>query len=427
MRLTIPELSFVVLIGVSGSGKSTFARKHFKPTEILSSDYCRGLVSDDENSQAATKDAFELLHFIARKRLAAGKLTVVDATNVQPESRKPLVEIAREFHCLPVAIVLDLPERIAHDRNKTRSDRDFGPHGIRQQSQQLHRALRGLEREGFRHVHVLKTLDEIDSAVIERHPLWNNLKHEHGPFDIIGDVHGCFDELTELLTNLGYHADQGGAWRHPQGRKLVFVGDLVDRGPKIPEAVRLVMESVKAGQALCVPGNHDVKFMRKVWGKDIQITHGLAQSLAQFETYEQSYRGFGRVVAEFIDDLVSHYVLDDGKLVVAHAGMKESMQGRGSGAVREFALFGETTGETDEFGLPVRYNWAAEYRGAATVVYGHTPVPEPEWLNQTINIDTGCVFGGRLTALRWPERELVSVAAHATYAEPVRPFLRVEV
>src|SRR6266576_3399557 len=257
MKLTIPELSFVVLIGVSGSGKSTFARKHFKPTEILSSDYCRGLVSDDENSQAATVDAFELLHFIARKRLAAGKLTVVDATNVQPESRKPLVEIAREFHCLPVAIVLDVPERVAHDRNKTRPDRDFGPHVIRQQSQQLHRSLRGLEREGFRHVHVLKSLEEIEAAIIERQPLWNNLKQEHGPFDIIGDVHGCFDELMELLTKLGYefgvpalagHAldnpqaldstdalpPEGGTpnLRHPQGRKLVFVGDLVDRGPK---------------------------------------------------------------------------------------------------------------------------------------------------------------------------------------------------
>jgi protein phosphatase len=183
------------------------------------------------------------------------------------------------------------------------------------------------------------------------------------------------------------------------------------------------MESVKVGSALCVPGNHDVKFMRKVRGKDVQITHGLADSLAQFETYEQHYRGFSRAAAEFIDDLVSHYVLDDGRLVVAHAGMKESMQGRGSGAVREFALYGETTGETDEFGLPVRYNWAAEYRGSASVVYGHTPVPEPEWLNRTMNIDTGCVFGGKLTAIRYPEKELVSVPAKRTYAEPRKPFL----
>jgi len=444
MKLTLPELSLVVLVGVSGSGKSTFARQHFKPTEVLSSDACRGLVCDDENSQAATGDAFDVLHFIARKRLAAGKLTVVDATNVQPEARKPLVQLAREFHCLPVAIVLDVPERVAHDRNQTRPDRDFGPHVIRQQAAQLHKSLRGLEREGFRHVFVLRSLEDIEAAVIERQPLWNNRKHEHGPFDIIGDVHGCFDELIELLAKLGYVAaevtrrtvgeeSEVGAestssrrWLHPEGRKLVFVGDLVDRGPKVPEVVRLVMDSVKHGSALCVPGNHDVKFMRKVWGKDVQITHGLAETLAQFEAYEQHYRGFSRVAAEFIDSLVSHYVLDDGRLVVAHAGMKESMQGRGSGAVREFALFGETTGETDEFGLLVRYNWAAEYRGPAMVVYGHTPVPEPEWLNRTINIDTGCVFGGKLTALRYPERELVSVPAKQTYAAPRKPFLTPE-
>jgi protein phosphatase len=421
MKLTIPELSFVVLIGVSGSGKSTFARKHFKPTEILSSDYCRGLVSDDENSQAATKDAFELLHFIARKRLSAGKLTVVDATNVQPESRKPLVEIAREFHCLPVAIVLDLPERVAHDRNKTRADRDFGPHVIRQQAQQLHRSLRGLEREGFRHVHVLKSLEEVEATVIERQPLWNNLKHEHGPFDLIGDVHGCFDELADLLRELGHAVDETSFTLQPSsGRKVVFVGDLVDRGPKIPQVLKLVMNAVASGAALCVPGNHDVKLMRKLRGRDVQITHGLAESLAQLAGEPEDFR---KQVAEFIDDLVSHYVLDDGKLVVAHAGMKESMQGRGSGAVREFALYGETTGETDEFGLPIRFNWAAEYRGAATVVYGHTPVPEPEWLNRTINIDTGCVFGGKLSALRYPEKELVSVPARKVYATPAKPFL----
>lgn len=424
MKITIPELSLVVLAGVSGSGKSTFARKHFRPTEVLSSDYCRGLVSDDENSQAATKDAFEVLHFIAGKRLAAGKLTVVDATNVQSESRRPLVALAREYHCLPVAIVLDLPERLAHDRNRIRPDRDFGPHVIRQQSQQLHRSLRGLEREGFRHIFVLKSPEEVEAAVIERQPLWNNLKHEHGPFDIIGDVHGCFDELLDLLTTLGYRVDEHNLQLHPpDGRKLVFVGDLVDRGPKIPQVLKFVMNAQATGTALCVPGNHDVKLMRKLRGRDVQITHGLAESLAQLAAEPEDFR---KSVGDFIDDLVSHYVLDDGKLVVAHAGMKEAMQGRGSGAVREFALFGETTGETDEFGLPVRYNWAAEYRGPAMVVYGHTPVPEPEWLNRTINIDTGCVFGGKLTALRYPEKELVSVPAKHTYAEPRKPFLPVE-
>jgi len=428
MKLKIPELAVVALVGPSGSGKSTFARKHFRATEVLSSDFCRGLVSDDENSQAATNDAFEVLHFIASKRLAAGKLVVIDATNVQPEARRPIISLARQFHCIPAAIVFDLPEKLCHERNRNRPDRDFGPHVIRQQSRQLRNALRLLEREGFRHIHIMRSPEEVDAAEIVREPLWNNLKHEHGPFDIIGDVHGCFDELLDLLKQLGYcvevQADGDTSPKYmvkpPEGRKAIFLGDLVDRGPNIRDVLRLVMGMIDAGTALCVPGNHDIKLMRKLRGKDVQITHGLADSLRQLDKETPEFRG---KVVEFIDDLVSHYVLDDGKLVVAHAGMREEMQGRGSGKVREFALYGETTGETDEFGLPVRYNWAAEYRGRATVVYGHTPVPQPDWLNRTINIDTGCVFGGSLTALRYPEKELVSVPARATYAQPVRPLV----
>ena len=422
MTFTIPELSLVVLIGPSGCGKSTFARKHFKPTEVMSSDGFRALVSDDENDQSSTDDAFAALHFVAARRLARGKLTVVDATNVQPEARKPLVALARGYHVLPVAIVLDLPERICHDRNRSRPDRSFGPHVIRNQKSQLHRSLRGLGREGFRHVHVLKSPEEVDAAVVERQPLWNNRKAETGPFDIIGDVHGCCEELEELLRQLGYERNDGGPWAHPARRKAIFVGDLVDRGPRIVDTLKTVMSMSQAGTALSVPGNHDIKLKRKLEGRDVTVSHGLDRSLEELERETSEFRA---EVQKFLDGLVSHYVFDDGRLVVAHAGMKAEMQGRGSAKVRDFALFGETTGETDEFGLPVRYNWAAEYRGRASVVYGHTPVPEPEWLNRTINIDTGCVFGGKLTALRWPEKELVSVPARDTYADPVRPFMPV--
>jgi polynucleotide kinase-phosphatase len=426
MTITLPALSLVVLIGASGSGKSSFARRHFRPTEILSSDACRGLVSDDENDQSATGDAFDVLHYIAAKRLRAGRLTVIDATNVQPEARKPLLELARAHYVMPVAVVLDMPERLCHERNRARPDRAFGPHVVRRQSQQLRRSLRGLKREGFRHVWVLTSPEEVEAVTVTREPLWNDRTSDHGPFDIIGDVHGCADELRALLGELGYaETPEDGAsaprpWRHPEGRTAVFLGDLVDRGPKIPEVLRQVMGMVRAGTALCVPGNHDVKLARKLRGRDVQITHGLADSLAQLEAEPPEFRA---AVAEFLDGLVSHYVLDGGKLVVAHAGLREEMQGRGARAVREFALYGETTGESDEFGLPVRYPWAEEYRGQATVVYGHTPVPEPQWLNRTINIDTGCVFGGRLTALRWPGAELVSVPSLRTYAEPARPFL----
>ncbi|MGH9344783.1 MAG: polynucleotide kinase-phosphatase [Terriglobia bacterium] len=422
MEIKIPELALVVMVGASGSGKSTFARTHFKPTEILSSDYCRGLVSDDENDQSATKDAFEVLNFIAGKRLRAGKLTVVDATNVQPEARKPLVALARQYHCLPVVFVLDMPERLCQDRNVGRADRAFGPHVIRNQTSQLRKSIRGLEREGFRHVHVFRSPDVLEGLTILREPLWNNKKTETGPFDIIGDIHGCLTETLELLGALGYQVskqDVRYGVSHPQGRKLIFVGDLVDRGPDSPNVVRLVSSVVESGMGFCVAGNHDVKLSRALRGRDVKVSHGLAESLAQLEGEPAEFRRF---TAEFLDGLVSHYVLDGGKLVVAHAGLREEMHGRGSGAVRQFAMYGETTGETDEYGLPVRYNWAADYRGKATVVYGHTPVLEPEWLNSTICVDTGCVFGGKLSALRYPERELVSVPAARMYYEPIRPL-----
>ena len=430
MKLSVPELSLVVLVGPTGSGKSTFARKQFNTTEVLSSDYCRGLVSDDENSQEATNDAFDVLRYVAGKRLARGLLTVIDATNVQESAREPLLELAREHDVLPVAIVLDMPESVCARRNEARADRDFGSHVIRGHCQQLRRSLRGrgLEREGFRYVHVLSGADAIELAQIERVALWNNRKHDHGPFDIIGDVHGCFDELVELLQKLGYEVSVGADAANedsirmtpPAGRKAIFLGDLVDRGPDSPRVLELVMGMVRDGSALCVPGNHDVKLLRHLRGKNVQLTHGLAETVAQLQTRSERFRAR---VADFIDTLVGHYVLDGGKLAVAHAGLKERYIGRASQRVREFALYGETTGETDEFGLPVRQNWAAEYRGSTSVVYGHTPVPEADWLNRTINIDTGCVFGGKLTALLWPEREIVSVPAKRTYAEPARPFI----
>ena len=427
MKIAIPELCLVALIGPTGSGKSSFAADHFKPTEVVSSDACRAMVADDATDQAATPDAFALLNFIADTRLRAGRFTVIDATSVQPEARKSLVALARENDCLPVAIVFNMPEALCLARNKGRPDRAFGPRVVRQQAEQLKRSLRGLKREGFRYVFVLNSPEEVEAVTIERVPLWTNLQHDHGPFDIIGDVHGCFDELVILLEHLGYEvetrADAAGgiafSVTHPQGRKVVFLGDLVDRGPGVAKVLKLVMSMVSDGVALCVAGNHESKLVRKLQGGNVQVSHGLAESLAQVEMESPAFR---QRAAEFLDGLISHYVLDGGGLVVAHAGMKAEYQGRASARVRDFCLYGETTGETDEFGLPVRVNWAASYRGRATVVYGHTPVVEPAWLNNTINIDTGCVFGGKLTVLRYPEKELVSVPAARVYYEPARPL-----
>ncbi len=427
MKITVPELCLVALIGPTGSGKSSFAASHFKPTEVVSSDACRAMVADDATDQAATPDAFALVNFIAATRLRAGRLTVIDATSVQPEARKSLVALAREHDCLPVAIVLNMPEALCLARNKDRPDRPFGPQVVHRQADQLRRSLRGLKREGFRHVFVLNSPEEVEAVTIERVPLWVNLRHENGPFDIIGDVHGCYDELAILLERLGYQlktradadGETGYSATHPEGRKAVFVGDLVDRGPGVAKVLKLVMDMVSEGSALCVAGNHESKLVRKLQGRNVQVSHGLAESLAQLELESPAFQ---QQVARFLDGLISHYVLDDGGLVVAHAGMKTEYQGRASARVRDFCLYGETTGETDEFGLPVRSNWAADYRGRAMVVYGHTPVVEPAWLNSTINVDTGCVFGGRLTALRYPEKELVSVPAARVYYEPAKPL-----
>lgn len=413
--LPVTDLSLVVLIGASGSGKSTFARRHFKPTEIISSDFCRGLVADDENDQSASGDAFDVLHYIAGKRLAAGRRTVVDATNVQQESRKQLIELARQYDVLPIAIVLDVPEEVCAERNAARVDRaDMPRRVIQRHTRELRRSLRHLEREGFRKVHVLRGVEEAESAEIRTEKRYNDLTHLTGPFDIIGDIHGCASELETLLGKLGYVDGV-----HAQGRTAVFVGDLVDRGPDTPGVLRRVMSMVGSGNALCVPGNHENKLGRHLKGRKVQHTHGLAETIEQLAGESDE---FIAGVREFVDGLVSHYVLDGGRLVVCHAGLPENYHGRTSGRVRSHALYGDTTGETDEFGLPVRYPWAEDYRGRAAVVYGHTPVPTATWLNNTICLDTGAVFGGKLTALRWPERELVDVPAERVWYEPTKPL-----
>ncbi|MFC5931875.1 polynucleotide kinase-phosphatase [Cryobacterium melibiosiphilum] len=429
MILPLPVMSLVVLVGASGSGKSTFAATHFAPFETLSSDFFRGLVSNDENDQAATAAAFEALRFVAGKRLDAGLLTVIDATNVQADARRSLIELARAHDVLPVAVVLDVPEGVCVARNAARADRSFGASVVKRQHDQLRRSLKQLGKEGFRRVHVLNGVEEIAAAQFAREPLLNDRSGEKGPFDAIGDVHGCRSELETLLGRLGYDVvfDESGRAVdavHVEGRRAVFLGDLVDRGPDTPGVLRLVMGMVAAGHALAVPGNHEAKLVRALEGKKVQPSHGLAETLAQLSSETEEFR---REVLQFCRDLVSHLVLDEGRLVVAHAGLIEKYHGRASGRVRAFALFGDTTGETDEYGLPVRLPWAADYRGTATVLYGHVPTLEAEWVNGTMCLDTGCVFGGTLSALRYPEKEVVSVAAEQVWYAPVVPLKPVEV
>jgi len=241
-----------------------------------------------------------------------------------------------------------------------------------------------------------------------------------GPFDIIGDVHGCYDELLTLLDQLGYELKEDGDIKtasHPDGRLAVFLGDLVDRGPGIVNTLKIVMGMVRDGNALCVAGNHDNKLLRYLKGHKVTIAHGLEESVAQLKGQAAS---FVNEVRSFLEQLPSHYILDHGRLVVAHAGIKKDMIGKKSREVQKFTLYGEVTGETDEHGLPVRGDWAMDYDGDALIVYGHTPMKEVYIMNKAINIDTGCVFGNKLTALRYPEMKFVSVKALKRYYNSLR-------
>ena len=421
MEITIPTRCLVLMIGVSGSGKSSFAAKHFLNTEIVSSDRCRAFVCDDEADQSVNKAAFEVVSLIASKRLAADRLTVIDATNLVRDHRKVFIELARRTATPVIAIVLDLPLEVCQNRQNGRP-RKVSAARVGKQVRQLHHGLGNMDREGIERVYNLTSEEQVQAATVLKKTPHTVTMAEQGPFDIIGDVHGCYQELVLLLEKCGYvvHAEgQRPRLTHARGRRPIFLGDLVDRGPASPAALRLAMDVVRDGSGWCLPGNHEIKLIRKLSGSNVMLTYGLAETMEQL----------GREPEEFIDRIrdfasgyIGHYIFDAGNLVVAHAGLKEAYHGRSSKAAYQFALYGESSGETDAYGLPVRYPWANDYRGKALVVYGHTPVAESTWVNNTICIDTGCVFGGSLTALRYPERELVSVKAKEVYYAPVRPL-----
>ena len=421
MQVTIPEFGLVVLVGAAGAGKSTFAAKHFRASEVISSDHYRQVVGDDERSVRTTTHAFEIVRAIAARRLASRRVAVIDATNVNSADRAQYVALARAEHAPVTAIVLDMGQGTCQRQNALRPGA-VAPHVITHQRRSLRQSLRALRQEGYRRRYHLRSAEEANEATLVRAPLDCDLRGETGPFDIIGDVHGCLEELVELLETLGYRVAKregtetaGYDVEPPEGRRALFVGDLIDRGPGSAAALELAMDMVDAGTALALAGNHEAKLAKALQGRDVEQSHGLADTMKQIDARGS---GFAERARRFIQTRPSHYLLDEGRLVVAHAGLSEELHGCSSPTVRSFALYGDTTGEKTDKGLPVRRDWAREYRGRAAVVYGHTPRRTAEWVNETICIDTGCVFGGRLSALRWPRREVVAAAARQTYAAP---------
>jgi len=422
--LPIPAPSLVVMIGAAASGKSSFCRRNFHPRQIISSDACRERVSGDAADQTVTRAAFEMAHRLTEERLRRGRLTVFDATCVESRARRTLLDLAERHHLPAVACVLHLPVEICAEHDRRRPGRRVGRAVIARQARDLARSMRGLRREGFAAVHRLRSPEAAAHARVALVPLPCDRTEDRGPFDIIGDIHGCARELVLLLHRLGYRrASPRHPFRHPDGRRAVFLGDLVDRGPRVVEAVRIVIRMAAAGTALCVPGNHEAALLRCLDGSAATRSPGQLRSLRQIRALRQRRRArFIEELRAFLGSLPAHLVLDRRRLAVAHAGIKADQLGRDSATVRRFALKGETTGEVDQYGLPVRVKWASAYRGRALVVYGHTPVREPEWIRNTVNIDTGCVYGGMLTAFRYPERALVSVRAARAYYRP-RPSL----
>lgn len=374
-ELTIPALALVVIASRSAEVAQAFAARHFAQDMLLS----------------VAPETLGVARDTLARWFVEGMLSVAVVHSDDEALISALARVAHQHDVSPIAVTLgrEFPTARFH----------LGP-------------------RGYDAVYALATPAEWEATQVIREPLACDLRAERGPFDIIGDVHGCYDELLELLELLGYTPDDVSGWRHPAGRRAIFVGDLVDRGPGVIQVARLAMRMVAAGQAFCAPGNHDVKLMRALDGRHVQIAHGLQDTLDQIAALptEDERASFRRDFAAFIHQIPPYLRLADGDLVVAHAGLRERYHGRVSERIRALVLYGETTGWEDEYGLPIRIDWAADYHGSAAVVYGHTPHSETCWRHNTINVDTGCVHGGSLTAVRWPERDLVSVAAHRVYA-----------
>lgn len=419
MRIEIPDFCVVMLIGASGSGKSSFASRHFTPGEILSSDVFRQMVADNPEDQDATNAAFDCLYYVAQKRMDRRKLVVIDATGLKKTARRNAVNFAKANNCFSVAIVLNVPEKICKQHNAARRDRQVADIVIERQCAELRQALKTLKKESFRYIHVLSP-EDIPRVTIGRVPLWTDRSGLKGPFDLIGDVHGCYEELCNLLEKLNYTVKRE-AYEAlpPAGRTAIFLGDLCDRGPASMAVLRLAMNMSAKGHALCVPGNHEDKLLRHLEGKKVSLGHGLETTLAELEREDADCK---KELIAFLRGMISHYLLDEGRLVAVHAGLPEKMQARSSAAVREFCLYGQASGELDAAGLPERLDWTCDYHGDALVAYAHTPTQELKIVNNTICLDGGCVFGGCLAALRYPEMETVTVPAQKEYVSPLRPF-----
>ncbi|HEY7126829.1 MAG TPA: AAA family ATPase [Ktedonobacterales bacterium] len=417
-QIRLPLGALVVLVGSAGSGKSTWATRHFSPTQIVSSDACRGMIADDESDQTVSRDAFRLLYFILGERMRRGLLTVVDSTALQPSARSELLKIAAQHGRPAVALVFAMPADLTAQWNASR-ERRVPDDVLERHRKNLELSLKHLPTESFQALYLFRSPEDLEHAKV--HVGGFVPEHSTPPFDLIGDVHGCYRELDALFDKLGYE------WReamqdfvHPDGRMPVFVGDLADRGPNNVQVLDLVERMVTGGTALLVVGNHDNKLMRWLMGRKVQVAHGLGLTIGEIDALppEEQATFRARVLA-LLQNAPGYLILDDGRLIVTHAGFQDEMVGRWNRAIQAFCLYGDVAG-FEEDGVPIRRNWAIQRTeeqatNGPLIVYGHDVMGEVFEFRRTINIDTGCVFGGRLSALRYPEMEVVQVSALRVY------------
>lgn len=411
--ICLEENSLLVLCGSAYSGKSHFARRWFRETEIVSLEQLSLSIFDHRVSAEAQQEALPLLYAAVEFRLRANRMTVVDAQCLQTSVRRHLVHLARH-HQVPVyLLVMDVSLALCLERVPEATELEQAQ--LRLQYEQTHLACKLAKQEGFSAVFRCSQFGNRGPFLLRKsNPVYHK---DCGPFDIIGDVHGCYHELTELLQRLGYQPQAfNPGWSHPKQRKLLFLGDLVDRGPQSIAVLWLATTMVTEGHALYVPGNHCDKLARYLRGNHVVVAHGLETTVSELEKLSASEKQ--EITKRFLhmyEQANPYLVLDQGRLLVAHAGLPEIFHGKMSPRIRAFALYGDVTGELDELGRPIRRDWSQDYRGKTFVAYGHTPVLYPRFINNSLNLDQGCVFGGMLSALRYPERELVSVPAKYVY------------
>ncbi|XKE94622.1 polynucleotide kinase-phosphatase [Metaplanococcus flavidus] len=440
MRIGLPHAGIVLLIGPSNSGKSTLVKRLIEEeqilaSEVVSSDDFRVLVGDKEfidwrdrpqdeaaglmdEYQGISAEAFAMMDRVIEARMRLSKLVFVDATHLRSDDRKRYIALAKKNHVPIQAIVFDLSERVLTDRDENR-DNPRGKRRIKQQFQIFRNEKRFIKKEGFASVYTVKETGEVE---VFRHDNPIEIELDRG-IDIIGDVHGCFDELIQLLVKLGYAKNEEGLYKHPDGRKFVSVGDVMSRGPASLETMRFFYRHVEGNLALMIDSNHGWKIARWLEGRQVVLSHGDEKVEEEFRIFEaqkgpERANELKRQLKDFLLTAPSHYVFKKNgvpTLVCAHAGIRDEFIGKESGAISDFCRYGDTGG-FDDNGKPVRNDWTVGHQNRLLIVWGHDPKPKPLLINNTINIDQGVVFGGELTAYRYPERDFVSVKAKADYS-----------